>query len=79
MFTSRVLDGATVFKGSNTPTPLAEYITMIYSLLMRSKVSGQGCVEADRERETRWTTCADECRKNVKGRRVKGHSEADIQ
>lgn len=79
MSSSRVLDGAMVFKGSNTPTPLAKYITMIYSLLVRSKVSGQGCVEADRERETRWTTCADERRKNVKSCRVKGHAEADIQ
>lgn len=25
-----MLDGARVFSGSNTPTPLAEYITMIY-------------------------------------------------
>lgn len=46
---------------------------------MRSEVSGQGCVEADSDRETGWTTCADERRKNVKGRGVKGHSKADIQ
>lgn len=30
-----------VFEGSNTLTPPAEYITMIYSLLVRSEVSGQ--------------------------------------
>lgn len=52
---------------------------MSYSLLMRSKVSGQGCVEAGREGEKGWTSCADERRKNGKGCRVKGHSEADIQ